>query len=236
MKVQRKPVPLILAASVTFIAVALLAFFAIASATNSTSPLAAPCSVSGTSLANQPIAVQQQCSDLKQQALHSYQATVEAGPHISNVPLTPNAAFLTEVVTDEVTAIAAFPDLQTNEPIRAKDIFQSDSRHNNPVTSVWRAGVLPGANPDIYLQVIVYAVGPSQVNGNASIFRLLIGTIDPTEPQRAQFTSGWQSPRDVGNLTITGITGQTGVISFASDNGTSGTLDMTTNSWTFSTP
>ena len=120
--------------------------------------------------------------------------------------------------------------------IALPNIMESYSAHGKPFTSVWQVGLLPGADPDFYIQVIVYAFGPSQNNGNGGIIRMLLGTMDPQEAQAAQFNAMWQSPRNVGNLKMTAITGQNGVISFTSDSGAKGTLDMSNGAWNFSTP
>jgi hypothetical protein len=43
----------------------------------------------------------------------------------------------------------------------------------------------------------------------------------------------WGCPRNIGQITITAVTGQNGVVSFSSTSGASGTLDLATGTWAF---
>jgi hypothetical protein len=54
------------------------------------------------------------------------------------------------------------------------------------------------------------------------------------------YNKGWESPEDVGTMTITGITdltisatAPTGLVSFTTSSGKTGTFDIATETWTF---
>jgi hypothetical protein len=59
-----------------------------------------------------------------------------------------------------------------------------------------------------------------------------MGGMNPGDAK--QYMTAWGCPRNLGSITITGITGKNGVVSFTSTAGVSGTLDMATGTWTFS--
>jgi hypothetical protein len=200
-------------------------------------PNGGPCPASWYPMWAQPRSIQLQCSQLKQQAIQAAYATAAAAPRSTIVPPTPGpesfppSGVLAGYIPDDVKPIEAkSPSLFAVEGV---------SNHLNPVTSVWQVGVVPSRNHSGYAQVLVYAAGPPNdphdppgLLPNPRIARTLFsfGAMENILPQ---YDSVWTCPRAIGNLTITGITGQTGVVSFTSSTGVNGALDMSTGAWSF---
>ncbi|HEX5416057.1 MAG TPA: hypothetical protein VFZ25_10355 [Chloroflexota bacterium] len=185
-------------------------------------------------LSTQPRAIQDKCSQLKIQAWATAQAAAQARPRVRRAP-TPNWANLPTPVPPGYI----LPQDRVIEAARPADAFQSYSQHPNPitnVTSVWRAGSVLNRDPMSpfyergYGRVLVWAMAPTPPVGPWIERRMIEGGGMPAAQVR-QYDTIWHSPRNIGAITITGITDPNGVIAFTSSSGVSGTLDMATGSW-----
>ncbi|HEX5414066.1 MAG TPA: hypothetical protein VFZ25_00270 [Chloroflexota bacterium] len=230
-KLRRSPV-LIVAVLATLIgAIAAVGIAGAASPANR-----GPCPASWYPMWAQSRAIQQQCSNLKQQAIRARYATAAAAPRPTVLPPTPGpesyppTGVLSGSIPDDAKPIQAEP---TN-----MFAVEGVSNHLNPVTSVWQAGVVPSRNHSGYARILVYAAGPNDPDyppgsvPDPSIARTLF-SFGAMENIRPEYDHVWTCPRPIGSLTITGITGQTGVVSFTSSSGVSGSLDMSTGTWSF---
>jgi hypothetical protein len=191
--------------------------------------VANPCPASWFPLSTQPASVQQQCAQLRLQANANAYATAEARPYATSVITPVNPA----INGTPVPPGYAPPDAGTIAALPV-GVFQGVSSHPEPITSVWQVGSVSSPDPATpgYGRVIVFAVGPS-AGVNAYISRLVFVTGSLPGSLVRQYAGGWVSPRNVGTITIAGVTGPTGVVSLTTSSGTSGTLNMATGAWTF---
>ena len=151
MKFPNKPFQVVIAASGGVLAVSFFAFFAVASATNGASPQTAACPDSCYPLANQPHAIQQQCSALKEQGLQSYEATAAAGPHMNNAlpAISPTA-----LGNDHIFDIP--PEMRLIQTVDGSDVFQGYSVHASPTSAVFRPNLIVAG-----LVLVTLATSPS---------------------------------------------------------------------------
>lgn len=185
-----------------------------------------PCPSTWFPLPAQPYPTQVACGQLRQQADLNGIATAQARPYATTVPNTPNPAFTNsgpQILSGEI------PDwVKTVGPVN--EIILVGAPHAKPVTSVWQAGYIPSANHRGYAQILVYAVGTSRDNSKQTIIRDYWPVGDMSNPGY-RYNSAWLAPRDIGDITITGITGIKGVVSFTSASAGPGSLDMSTGVW-----
>jgi hypothetical protein len=195
----------------------------------------APCPANWYPLEKQPAAIQEECAQLKTKALLDQRATAQARPWRPSTPPTPDPRFN---FTPGPAQGAIPSDWLTTTAVDPNDPFQSYSNHWPGITSAWQVGGLQTPGQPGFGRVVVYAAGPyvGQPDGPDNPRPL----IDRRVFGWANFQYGsiprdsvWVSPRTVGAITITGITGPTGVVSFTAASGVSGTLNMATGAWTF---
>lgn len=98
------------------------------------------------------------------------------------------------------------------------------------LTSVWRVGVVPHPDGLDHGTILVYAVGSTDAQP-AAIGRLLFGNL-PGRIGR-QYNGYWESPRDIGEITITNVSGWNGIVSFTTSSGQQGTFNLATETWNF---
>jgi hypothetical protein len=194
-----------------------------------------PCPASWFPLQKEPLAIQFAWSRIRQQPQRSVMATAQARPRVYLPPPTPDPRYTSRpsvfqgYIPPDLEGITALPN----------DALQSYNQALQPITSIWQLGVVVSPNHRGYGAVIVYAAGPLSprqypgVNPNPAFIRQVFPQGDLTSSPLPA-SSNWQCPRNLGALAIGGVTGMNGVISFTSDAGVSGTLNMATGAWTFS--
>jgi hypothetical protein len=97
-------------------------------------------------------------------------------------------------------------------------------------TSIWKNGVVRSANLADWYPLYIYAMVGKD---NYPIIAPLI--LNATQELEYTFPKLWECPRPIGAITITAITEEPlGIVSFTSKSGTSGTLNMATGEWAFS--
>jgi hypothetical protein len=104
--------------------------------------------------------------------------------------------------------------------------------------SIWYLGTIP--TDEKVSPGTLYLLTRSPENGrHAALLTILEGNFVKDE-QRQMYNKGWESPEDVGTMTITGITdltisatAPTGLVSFTTSSGKTGTFDIATETWTF---
>jgi hypothetical protein len=109
----------------------------------------------------------------------------------------------------------------------------------DPIDNVWDGGAIPNPTGAGYGVIRVYAVAPhallSVPNTPGPQIRRLFLRADAAMPDLGpRYDATWVCPRPIGSLTITHISGPTGVVWFTATDGESGTLDLATGAWTFS--
>lgn len=171
--------------------------------------------------------VRERCSIIKETVMALQEtarvATAVALPPKTLVPHTPNPADHGIVVTPGV-----IPDKAMKiEPIPALDLAEGPTVLRN-ATSVWRLGAVLDAQGD-YHRMVLWA-GPAGTKGHSKL-----GTFFDDAPVavRKQWEHVWECPQDIGDITITGVTSQTGIVSFTSSSGKKGTFDLKTYTWAF---
>lgn len=95
-------------------------------------------------------------------------------------------------------------------------------------SSVWRLGAVFGERDRYYL-MFLSAMKPGD-DKKPLIQRFFL---DASDEVLLKWRAYWECPEPIGDITITGITGQTGIVSFTSTSGKSGTLDMASGAWSF---
>lgn len=185
-----------------------------------------PCPASWFPLSKEPYSIQRECGQLRDQAR-------QARPRPSVIPPPPTAD-AASLSGPSVLAGYVPDEDKTTKAVSFPDAFNSNGNHWNPVTSVWQVGVVLSPNHQGYARLIVYAVGPASDVPVPYIFRWLQPPDGPMPDVHAQWDASWKCPRPLGNLSIAGISGQTGIVSFTSDSRVSGTLNMATGAWAFS--
>lgn len=104
-------------------------------------------------------------------------------------------------------------------PVAKEDLLgTSESYRYN--TSVWRVGAIIGANGSAEKFFVATPLDTCAIRTFASNGPGL------TPAQN------WLCPEDIGEISITGATGPTGIVSFAAMQGDTGTFDLNTKEWT----
>ena len=105
--------------------------------------------------------------------------------------------------------------------------------------SAWQIGSVQASDPDDYDTIYLLARPPAS-GVNATLAIALFGSASGSA-LRQVYQNTWISPQDVGFLTITNIsgvttnpTGLTGIVTFTTQSGKTGTFNLATNAWTFS--
>lgn len=184
-----------------------------------------PCPSNWFPLSSQPYATQVACGQLRQQADLNELATAQARPYATSVPPTHNLA------------LAGTPILAGYIPNEVKTIHQLNTClvgrvHARPVTDCWLAGYVAGSTHRGYAGIVVYAVGTGRDVPRPTIIRYFYPIGDMPNPA-FDYNTAWTAPRDIGDITMTGITGPNGVVSFTSKSGVTGTLNMANGTWKF---
>lgn len=205
---------------------------------------ATPCPASDFPLSLRSPSIRQQCTQLKDQAQRNVMLTAEARPYATSVPrpvgtYTALAAEGPPVAT-RVPPGQLPPDVQQIKPLDS-DPFGRIGGHPVPITSIWQLGGIPSPSQPGYGWLILDAWGPNHDTPTPRIARELF-LIDGMPDIRKQVNPAWANtyshiwgcPRAIGQITITNVTGANGVVSFMSTSRISGTLDMSTGTWTFS--
>lgn len=231
MKIKRKTIVLAVPALVALVLVLGLATVSRAA----TAQQSWPCPASWFPLASQSQAIQQQCSQLKLQAVQNSYATVQARP------------YATSVITPYPTNLIATPQPDGYLPPEVQGIHQLSTGAlagiiglPHPITSVWGVGGIPSPTHRGYGALIVDAWGPGWYGPNPTIGRMLFSQDEmPVIGNQVNpawgttYNMAWGCPKAIGQITITNVTGQNGDVSFTSSSGVSGTLNMATGAWTF---
>jgi hypothetical protein len=89
--------------------------------------------------------------------------------------------------------------------------------------SIWRVGAVLSADRRAYA---FYVLTPKEE------CQLHTTTIGPDFSQLPRYEQQWSCPQDIGELTITGATGPTGIISFTNALSQTGIFNLTTEAWT----
>jgi hypothetical protein len=98
----------------------------------------------------------------------------------------------------------------------------------NYATSIWRLGAVLDKR-GLFYQLFLVA-SPLDRNGLPSLRTV---SLDGSEEVQQNWIRVWDCPEPIGTIKITGITSQTGIVSFTSSSGKSGTLDMSSGIWSF---
>jgi hypothetical protein len=196
----------------------------------------APCPASWYPLDKQPEAIQKECADLKAKALLDERATAQARPWRASTPPTPDPRFSNYPPAPDADHIPS--DWLGTRRISQEDVFQGYNNHWPGISDVWQVGVTLNPGQSGIGRVVVYAAGPyvrlpDGPNNQRPLVDRRVFPWGNFQDGRIPSNSVWVCPRALGALTITNITGPTGVVSFTSTSGVSGTLDMATGAWTF---
>lgn len=97
--------------------------------------------------------------------------------------------------------------------------------------SVWQIGAVPDLYQQGYNRVYLFA-RPGDGTRNASLGLYLFGGY-PSPDNRKMYNKIWESPRDVGVITITGVSASAGQVSFVSSSGATGAFDLASETWVF---
>jgi hypothetical protein len=190
----------------------------------------APCPASWYPLEKQPAAIQFACIHRKEQALLDERATAQALPWRPSNPPTPDLQYNYTPGPEQGVVPG---DWLATKAIREYDVFQGAHDHLPDITSIWQVGVILSPDHRGFGRVIVYAAGPDGQNIPDPVIERRIRPEGRFQPGALGHETGWQTRQNIGALTITGITGPTGVVSFTAASGVSGTLNMATGAWTF---
>lgn len=98
----------------------------------------------------------------------------------------------------------------------------------NHATSIWRLGAVLDKR-GLFYQLFLVA-SPLDRNGLPSLRTI---SLDGSEEVQQNWIRVWVCPEPIGTIKITSITSQTGIVSFTSSSGRSGTLDMSSGIWSF---
>ena len=164
-------------------------------------------------------AEQKRCSQEKavlwQQHLQQEQASFAATPHLQITPIPrPKVA---QPASDK--GIGAIP-LQEAGGVNA---WQG-------ATSLWGVASVSNAQETAWSPFYVFTIGGYK-GGSAALETLVLNTF--TDDMN-QYNHVWLCPRAIGTLTITAVTGPTGIVSFKSSAGQTGTFNLATQAWAFS--
>lgn len=175
------------------------------------------------------------CNSLAQTAFHMSMQTRRA--YVSSLPsLTP------------LPTLTALELAQMSNSIRPTPIprvvkadpwdFAGGAPNLQRTNSIWIIGVLPSTASYTYITVYVLARPP--VDTYRSVIYVTLEGDGMSEQQTATFLRWWEVPMDVGKITITNFsapvtaeTGLVGIVSFTTETGQTGTLDVATGTWTF---
>jgi hypothetical protein len=104
--------------------------------------------------------------------------------------------------------------------------------------SIWHIGTIPTHEEGMPGTLYLLARPPR--DGEHARLLLLVEGDFVNEEQEQTYNKGWKAPEDVGTMTITGITdltisatAPTGLVSFTTSSGKTGTFDIATETWTF---
>lgn len=140
------------------------------------------------------------------------------------------------------TPVAATPiprnyipdDVKTVRPVAGEDMV--GLRFLRSATSVWQLGGLSDVNGYNYNHVWVWTKPPGAGADRATIGFFVIGDADTNEG--TYYRMVWETPEDVGALTITGISAVTlereqvaGLVTFTTSTGRNGTFDLASQHW-----
>lgn len=185
-------------------------------------------------LSSQTSAIQQQCDQLKRQGFANAEATARAEPRATSVVTPINPAISGTPVPPGYIA----PQYQAIKALETEPAIEVVVGHPWRLTSAWQVGAVLNSDPASpeyrkgFGEVIVYAAGPYP-SGQSFIARELWDTGGSSSRDAKKCQASWTCPRNVGSITITSVTGPTGVVSFTSSMGANGTLNMSTGTWTF---
>lgn len=122
------------------------------------------------------------------------------------------------------------------EPVPGED--RIGLRFLRSATSVWQLGAISDVSGYGYDSIWIWTKPPGAGADRATIGFFILGNAETNEGPRYHMI--WETPEDVGTITITGITeatterdGPTGLVAFTTSAGGSGTFDLATQQWSF---
>lgn len=167
-------------------------------------------------------ATERECSEAKMTRIAVeatiYFQTAEALPSFTPVPTSP--------LPIETSTPEPLPTIVIRQLI-GEDLSAFQFRG---AISVWLVGVIESSDP--YERNPIFVLSrPSEGALFSSIRYTFGGNVAPSAADREKYNSYWFAPHDIGTITITGVTGIDGIVSFTTSTGVIGTFDLATKQW-----
>lgn len=98
-------------------------------------------------------------------------------------------------------------------------------------TSAWIAGSIRSVDP--YEGIAIIVMSRPSVDKSPSYIAYAVDGIGISKEDHKKYTSYWYAPKEIGDITITNVTGIDGIVSFKTSTGVIGTFDLSKQVWSF---